>query len=106
MYDEVSEEQYKKIVKGRLQRDDFVEDDGVEGYMDNGMDDWGADDDEEYESEEEETRRKKKGTRVMGVFPPTAHVFKPRKRRRAKPRNPRPKPHPLLSPLQLTRIDP
>ncbi|KAE9399988.1 hypothetical protein BT96DRAFT_993445 [Gymnopus androsaceus JB14] len=27
-----------KIVKGRLQRHDFVEDDGVEGYADNGMD--------------------------------------------------------------------
>lgn len=41
MYDEVSEENYKKIVKDRLQRDDFIEDDGVDGYADNGMDDLG-----------------------------------------------------------------
>ena len=40
MYDEVTEEQYKTIVSGRLQRDDFVVDDGVGGYMDNGMDEW------------------------------------------------------------------
>ena len=40
MYDEVDEDQYKSIVKGRLQRDDFIVDDGVEGYADNGMDDW------------------------------------------------------------------
>lgn len=40
LYDEVSEEQYKRIVKGRLAKDDFVVDDGVGGYNDNGMDDW------------------------------------------------------------------
>lgn len=32
---------YKSIVKGRLEQDDFVEDDGVDGYADNGMDDLG-----------------------------------------------------------------
>ena len=52
LYDEVSEEQYKRIVKGRLAKDDFVVDDGVGGYNDNGMDDWDqrnevADSDEE-----------------------------------------------------------
>ena len=40
LYDEVSEEQYKRIVKGRLAKDDFVVDDGIDGYNDNGMDDW------------------------------------------------------------------
>lgn len=40
LYDEVTEDQYKSIVKGRLQKTDFVVDDGAEGYMDNGMDDW------------------------------------------------------------------
>ena len=40
LYDEVSEEQYKRIVKNRLAKDDFVVDDGVGGYNDNGMDDW------------------------------------------------------------------
>jgi DNA polymerase alpha subunit A len=53
LYDEVSEDQYKSIVKGRLAKDDFVVDDGIDGYMDNGMDDWGADDEEAVHSDEE-----------------------------------------------------
>lgn len=57
IYDEVTEDQYKTIVKGRQQKDDFVIDDGVGGYMDNGMDDFGED---EVESEEEEVERSKK----------------------------------------------
>ena len=53
IYDEVTEDQYKSIVKGRLQRDDFVVDDGAGGYMDNGMDEWtdGNEDDSEHEEE-------------------------------------------------------
>ncbi|TFK39510.1 DNA polymerase alpha catalytic subunit [Crucibulum laeve] len=59
IYDEVTEDQYKSIVKGRLQKDDFVVDDGVEGYMDNGMDDWTGGREEDEESEEEIDRKKK-----------------------------------------------
>ena len=63
LYDEVTEEQYKRIVRGRLQKDDFVVDDGVSGYMDNGMDDWGHQDaDEEDEEEDHHSRRKCKST--------------------------------------------
>jgi DNA polymerase alpha subunit p180 N terminal len=40
LYDEVDENQYKNIIKGRLQEDDFVIDDDGGGYADNGMDDW------------------------------------------------------------------
>lgn len=40
LYDEVDENQYKNIVKGRLQEDDFVIDDDGGGYADNGMDEW------------------------------------------------------------------
>lgn len=61
IYDEVTEDQYKSIVRGRLQQDDFVVDDGVEGYMDNGMDDWAGARDEDEESEEEEAGRRNKG---------------------------------------------
>jgi DNA polymerase alpha subunit A len=64
IYDEVTEDQYKNIVRGRLQKDDFVVDDGVSGYMDNGMDDWtGAekDEDEDEDDDEYETKKKKKG---------------------------------------------
>jgi DNA polymerase alpha subunit A len=42
LYDEVADNVYKSIVKGRLEQDDFVEDDGVDGYADNGMDDFGG----------------------------------------------------------------
>lgn len=57
IYDEVTEDQYKSIVRGRLQKDDFVVDDGVEGYMDNGMDDW-IDGDKEGSEEEIWTNKK------------------------------------------------
>jgi DNA polymerase alpha subunit A len=52
----VNEEQYKSIVKGRLQRDDFVVDDGAAGYVDNGMDDWAGGEEEYEESEDDEIR--------------------------------------------------
>lgn len=45
-------------MRGRLQKDDFVVDDGVGGYMDNGMDDFG-DGDEAMESDEEIDTKKK-----------------------------------------------
>lgn len=50
----MSEEQYKAVVGNRLARDDFVVDDGVDGYMDNGMDDF----EERYDSEEEVKKTK------------------------------------------------
>ncbi|KAH9935987.1 uncharacterized protein BXZ73DRAFT_45345 [Epithele typhae] len=64
IYDTVTDAQYKTIVKGRLARDDFVEDDGVGGYMDNGMDDFDEAENQE-ESEDERSRTKsKKGKAV------------------------------------------
>ncbi|KAF9219738.1 hypothetical protein BS17DRAFT_760418 [Gyrodon lividus] len=66
LYDEVTEDQYKSIVKGRLQKDDFVVDDGVSGYMDNGMDDWTGQDvaDEEDEEDEDYYSRKKSKKKI------------------------------------------
>ncbi|KAG6896542.1 hypothetical protein C0992_007538 [Termitomyces sp. T32_za158] len=58
LYDEVTEEQYRSIVRGRLQQDDFVVDDGVAGYTDNGMDDWTGGRDE-YDSDEEAPKKMK-----------------------------------------------
>lgn len=49
----MDEAQYKSIVKGRLQRDDFIVDDGVAGYADNGMDDWDDAGREHIDSDEE-----------------------------------------------------
>lgn len=58
IYFEVTEDAYGGLVKGRLQRDDFVVDDGAEGYVDNGMDDWEGGYDNHEESEDEADRRK------------------------------------------------
>lgn len=40
IYDEVDEEGYKKVVRGRLDQDDFVIDDNGEGYADDGREEW------------------------------------------------------------------
>jgi len=62
----VSEDQYKDIVKGRLQQDDFVVDDGIGGYADNGMDDWGqAEVDDAHASEEDDAYIKKRRSLVI-----------------------------------------
>ncbi|KAF7289426.1 DNA polymerase [Mycena chlorophos] len=72
LYDEVTEEQYRRIVGARLQRDDFVEDDGVGGYADNGIEDWdGADEDDDMSSEEEAPKKKSaKGAKSKPKPPP------------------------------------
>jgi hypothetical protein len=41
LYDEVDEEDYRKVVTGRLAQDDFIEDDDGGGYADDGREDWG-----------------------------------------------------------------
>ncbi|GAA5888512.1 hypothetical protein JCM6882_008978 [Rhodosporidiobolus microsporus] len=63
VYDEVEEDVYRSVVRGRLMEDDFIEeDDGVSGYADNGMDEWdrsGSEREDEEEDEKEKERRKK-----------------------------------------------
>jgi DNA polymerase alpha subunit A len=43
LYDEVDDEEYKKVVRGRLEEDDFIVDDNGEGYVDDGREDWDGD---------------------------------------------------------------
>lgn len=43
LYDEVDDEEYKKVVRGRLEEDDFIVDDNGEGYVDDGREDWDED---------------------------------------------------------------
>lgn len=57
IYDEVDEGVYQKIVKNRLLRDDFVEDDNNLGYADNGEEHWDEPEMDEDEDSEEERRR-------------------------------------------------
>jgi DNA polymerase alpha subunit A len=40
LYEEVDEDRYKKIVRDRLDQDDFVVDDNGEGYADDGREEW------------------------------------------------------------------
>lgn len=40
MYDEHDEEGYNKVVRARLDRDDFVINDNGEGYADDGREEW------------------------------------------------------------------
>ncbi|KAF2107902.1 DNA polymeras-like protein alpha catalytic subunit [Lophiotrema nucula] len=60
LYDEVDEEGYKKVVRDRLDRDDFIVDDNGEGYADDGREEWeGEQRGHRYaatDSEEEEDR--------------------------------------------------
>lgn len=40
IYDQVDEEGYKKVVRSRLDQDDFVIDDNGQGYADDGREEW------------------------------------------------------------------
>ncbi|KAG9097044.1 DNA-directed DNA polymerase alpha catalytic subunit pol1 [Ceratobasidium sp. UAMH 11750] len=62
LYEEVDEEDYKLIVKNRLAKDDFIEDDDGGGYVDNGMDDF-EDVERSEDEEDDEERRKQRAAR-------------------------------------------
>lgn len=64
LYEEVDEEDYKKVVRERLEQDDFVVDDNGEGYADNGMDDWGDEgrrQEQNWDESDEDDKKKGKG---------------------------------------------
>jgi len=52
LYEEVDDTQYKKILRDRLDQDDFVVDDNGEGYADDGREEW--DREPAYESDSED----------------------------------------------------
>jgi DNA polymerase alpha subunit A len=53
IYETVDDEGYKKVVRSRLDQDDFVVDDNGEGYIDDGREDW-QDEGRLYEDSESE----------------------------------------------------
>ncbi|KAL5598797.1 hypothetical protein BROUX41_003870 [Berkeleyomyces rouxiae] len=67
-YEEVDETEYKKIVRDRLNQDDFVVDDNGEGYADDGREEWdreqpqygSSDEDEALERGRPKTSKKKR----------------------------------------------
>jgi DNA polymerase alpha subunit A len=68
LYDTVSTETYNKIVKGRLQKDDFIVDDDGGGYQDNGMDDWEAGEDTRMKSSGESDNDAQKGNSPRIIY--------------------------------------
>lgn len=60
IYDTVDDEGYKKVVRGRLDQDDFVVDDTGEGYADDGREDW-QDERQAYGDSESEDDLPKQG---------------------------------------------
>ena len=53
IYETVDDEAYKKVVRKRLDQDDFVVDDNGEGYADDGREDW-QDERQVYDESEDE----------------------------------------------------
>lgn len=53
LYETVDEEGYKKVVRSRLDEDDFVVDDNGAGYADDGREDWENEGPDQYDSESE-----------------------------------------------------
>nr|POF20599.1 dna polymerase alpha catalytic subunit [Quercus suber] len=51
IYETVDDEGYKKVVRSRLDEDDFVVDDNGEGYLDDGREDWQDETRPTYDSE-------------------------------------------------------
>ena len=66
LYDVVDDEDYKKIVRKRLDDDDFVVDDNGAGYADDGREEWDNEPNYDDSASEEDTRtRGKNGTSCM-----------------------------------------
>lgn len=65
LYETVDEDSYKKIVRKRLDEDDFVVDDNGEGYADDGREDWQDERREDSESEEELPSKSKAGMSIL-----------------------------------------
>ena len=68
LYEEVDEDSYKKIVRDRLNQDDFVVDDNGEGYADDGREEWDRVPAYETESDDEMLGRGK-GRKCMSYRP-------------------------------------
>ena len=70
IYEEVDEEGYKKVVRARLDRDDFVIDDNGEGYADDGREEWMGEKryDSASGSEEEVPLKGKAGQCLRSLF--------------------------------------
>ncbi|CAO1638402.1 unnamed protein product [Sympodiomycopsis kandeliae] len=55
LYDEVSEQEYKSILRGRMMDDDFIEDDDGSGYVDDGRNEWERSDGEQDNADSDDS---------------------------------------------------
>jgi hypothetical protein len=72
LYEEVDEARYKKIIRDRLDQDDFVVDDNGEGYADDGREEWDRVPVYETDSEDDKVirgRPSKTGTAISLTCP-------------------------------------
>ena len=76
VYDEVDEEGYKKIVRNRLDRDDFVVEDNGEGYADDGREDWAPELRSVHESDSE-NQQPLRGKAGQCEIIPSRSIFRP-----------------------------
>jgi len=68
LYETVDEDSYKKIVRDRLDEDDFVVDDNGQGYADDGREDWQDERRNDYDSESENDLPSR-GKAGVSIFP-------------------------------------
>ena len=68
LYEEVDEDGYKKVVRDRLNQDDFVIDDNGEGYADDGREEWDQQPNYGSGSDEDLPVTGKSGKAGMGKF--------------------------------------
>lgn len=68
LYEEVDEDGYKKVVRERLNQDDFVIDDNGEGYADDGREEWDRKPGYDTESEEDLPTKGKRGKAGMSIL--------------------------------------
>jgi len=76
LYETVDEDSYKKIVRKRLDQDDFVVDDNGEGYADDGREDWQNEqqqDDYDESDDDDLPARSKAGDYLL-----TSHLHNPK----------------------------
>jgi DNA polymerase alpha subunit A len=73
IYETVDDEGYKKVVRSRLDQDDFVVDDNGEGYIDDGREDW---QDERQASDSESGEDLPKNSKA-GMSRPVVRLFRP-----------------------------
>ena len=117
LYEEVDENQYKKIVRDRLNQDDFVVDDNGEGYADDGREEW--DRVQAYDTDSDDERvlhqgKDRKAGRCSHVpyhsycLPPVTDSSQPRKHARTSRRSAMPTTgtSPSTSPRALAKTKP